>query len=416
MTHVMVLFVAVLSASLLAAATSASAQVRVTFHERPSVEVPGLFTVDLRVKSQSDFRGFPIEPGTDDKAVFDQHRARIGLDGTITKRFDYQVERELRDPTQPWRDVYMNARVVRGLEVRAGHFKIPFGLDQLTGGMDLDFNYRSLAGSYLAPGREVGLMAHGHVLGDRVRYQTGLFRRGGDNVRASERSDAQSDQTLAGRLVLKPWDSSKSHRALRTLTAGIAFTEGKLPAGLNSLRGKTVPGDAFFEQLYVNGTRQRIGTEFQWRPGAFGFQGEVMRARDQRIGQGIDNENLPDAIAHGSYVSSTWLVTGERKKDSVQPRRLFFSHGFGAIEIAARIEQLRMTSGGNSVASRFVSPRSVWIAPRADKVWTTGVNWYWNHYIKLQANLIRERRMLNGHVLVGQAHLWSRTLRLQFGL
>ena len=29
--------------------------------------------------------------------------------------------------------------------------------------MDLDFNYRSLAGTYLAPGRDVGLMAHGHV-------------------------------------------------------------------------------------------------------------------------------------------------------------------------------------------------------------------------------------------------------------
>jgi phosphate-selective porin OprO/OprP len=414
MAHV-VMFVAVLSATLLAAATPASAQVRFTFHKRPSIEVPGLFTVDLRVKSQTDFRGFPIEPGTDDKDVFDLHRARLGVEGTIVKRFDYQVERELHDTTQPWRDVYVNARVVRSLEVRAGHFKIPFGLDQLTSSMALDFNYRSLAGTYLAPGRDVGLMAHGRVLGDRVRYQTGIFRRGGDNVRASELSDAQADRTLAGRLLFKPWDSSKSHRALRTLTAGIAFTKGQLPAGANSLRGKTVPGDAFFEHLYVNGTRQRIGTELQWRPGAFGFQGEVMRARDQRIGQGIDNENLPDAIAHGWYVSSTWLITGERKKDSVEPARPFPTHGFGAIEVAGRVEQLRMSSGRNSVATKFVSPRSSWIAPRVDNVWTTGVNWYWNDYFKLQANLIREERTLNGSALAGQEHLWSRTLRLQFG-
>jgi hypothetical protein len=39
-----------------------------------------------------------------------------------------------------------------------------------------------------------------------------------------------------------------------------------------------------------------------------------------------------------------------------------------------------------------------------------------NSYVKLQANLIHERRALNGRVLPGQEHLWSRTLRLQFGM
>ena len=201
---------------------------------------------------------------------------------------------------------------------------------------------------------------------------------------------------------------------LRTLAAGVAFTDGALPEGANSLRGKTVPGDTFFQHLYVNGRRQRIGAELQWRPSSFGVQGEFIRARDQRIGQGIDNETLPNAIARGWYVSTTWLLTGERKKDSIEPARPFLKRGIGAVEIAGRLEQLRSSSDGTADAG-YVSPRSPWIAARTDSVWTAGVNWYLNDFIKLQANLIREQRSLNGAVLPGQGHLWSRTLRLQFG-
>ncbi len=398
----------------LGVAVPAGAQVRLTFDKHPSLQVHKLFTVDLKANTQTDFRDFPQETGTAPKDVFDLHRVRVGIEGTFLTRFDYQVERELHDSTQPWRDVYVDARVLPGLELRGGHFKIPFSLDQQTGSMDLDFNYRSLAGTYLAPGRDVGVMAHGHLLNDVVRYQAGVFRQGGDNARASERTDPQTDRTFAGRLLVKPWDGSKTHRALRTLAAGVAFTDGALPAGPNGLRGKTVPGDSFFEHLYVNGRRQRIGAELQWRPSSFGVQGEVMRARDQRFGQGIEDDNLPDAVARGWYVSSTWLVTGERKNDSVEPARPFLTHGIGAVEIAGRVEQLRLSSDSPR-GNGFSSPRSAWIAPRADNVWSAGVNWYLNNYIKLQAHVIREQRTLDGRAIPGQARLWSRILRLQFG-
>ena len=380
------------AALLLSLAAPADAQVRTS-----------LLKLDVHVKSQMDVRDFPSEPGTDSKDLFDLHRARVGIDGTMLKRLDYQVERDLHDTTQPWRDVYMDARIVRGLDVRAGQFKIPFGLDQLTSSMDLDFNYRSLAGTYLAPGRDVGVMLHGRLINDIVRYQAGVFRQGGDNVRSSERRDPQTDRTYAGRLVFKPWSGSKTHEMLRTFAAGVAFTSGELPEGLNSLRGKTVPGDAFFDHLYVNGRRERVGAEFQWRPASFGLRGEVMRARDERRGQGLDNDNLPDVVAGGWYVSGTWLATGEHTR-----------HSLGAVELAARVEQLHSSSDGG-VPTRFVSPRSAWIAPRTDTVWTAGVNWYLNEYLKLQANIIREQRLLDGSPIAGQQHVWSRTLRLQFG-
>ena len=397
---------------LFAGAAPAAAQVKMTFDKRPSIEVGNLLTADIRFKSQVDFREFPDEPGTSSKPLVDLHRTRIGVEGRLIKALEYQIEGELGDASQPWRDVYIQTRPFRLLQVRAGQFKIPFSLDQLTSGMDLDFNYRSLAAAFLAPGRDVGVMLFGRAMSESLRYQASVFRHGGDNVRESERTDAQADRTYAGRLVVRPWNAFDN--LFRTLSAGVAFTTGVLPAGPNGVRGKTIPGDAFFQHLFVNGHRRRIGGEFQWRPGPVGLQGEYIEVRDQRFGQGIDNEDLPNAYARGWYASGTWLLTGEQKRDSVEPARPFLRGGIGAIEVAARLERLAAWSAGVNDGS-FSSPRAAWVIPRADEVWTGGVNWYWNYYVKLQANAIRERRIEDGRVIAGQRELWSGTFRVQLG-
>jgi phosphate-selective porin OprO/OprP len=397
---------------LLVGAAPAHAQVKLTFEKRPSFRVGGLLTADIRFKSQTDFRDFPVEPDAPSKPIIDLHRTRLGLEGRLFKVFEYQVEGELNDASRPWRDVYVQTRRFRALQVRAGQFKIPFGLEQLTSGMDLDFNYRSLASAFLAPGRDVGVMGFGRVMNDRLRYQAGFFRRGGDNVRESERTDAQADRTAAARLVFRPWTASDN--VLRSFFVGIASTVGRLPAGPNGVRGHTVPGDAFFERLYVNGDRRRIGAEFQWRPGPVGLQGEYIRTRDQRFRQGIDNQDLPDAYADGWYATGTWIVTGERKKDSVEPQHPFWRGGIGAVEIAARFERLAASNNAVNDGS-FSSPRSAWVLPRTDDVWTSGANWYLSEYVKLQLNVIRERRSEDGQVIPGKGNLWSRTFRIQFG-
>lgn len=393
-------------------AGAARAQVKTNFDKRPSIEIGNLVTAGIRFKSQVDFREFPDEPGTSSKPLVDLHRTRIGVEGRLVKELEYQIEGELSDASQPWRDVYIQTRSFRVLQVRAGQFKIPFSLDQLTSSMDLDFNYRSLAASYLAPGRDIGFMAFGRVIGETLRYQAAVFKHGGDNVRESERTDAQADRTYAGRLVVRPWTGAEN--LLRTFSAGIAFTSGELPAGPNGVRGKTVPGDAFFQQLFVNGHRRRIGGEFQWRPGPVGLQAEYITTRDQRFGQGIDDQDLPDAYARGWYGSASWVVTGEQKKDSVEPERPLLRGGIGAIEIAARVERLATSSDGINDGS-FSSPRAPWVMPLADDVWTAGVNWYWNDYVRLQANVIRERRTEDGRVIGGPRDLWSQTFRIQLG-
>ena len=184
-----------------AQAAPALAQVKLAFDKRPSIKVGNLLTADIRFKSQVDFRDFPDEAETPTKPVVDLHRTRIGVEGRLIKEFEYQIEGELSDASQPWRDIYIQTRSFRALQVRAGQFKIPFSLEQLTSGMDLDFNYRSLAAAFLAPGRDVGLMAFGRTQTAGLRHA----RRPTSAVRAGTRTVATSNEaTRIPKAIAKP--------------------------------------------------------------------------------------------------------------------------------------------------------------------------------------------------------------------
>ncbi len=388
-------------------------RVAFSFEKNPSLRIGSNLRFDVHFKSQADWRDFPDQTADSDD-VFDLHRARIVVDGRATKYVEYQVEREMRGANRPWRDVFANVRPLRAFELQVGRFKVPFGLEQTTGVMDLNFAYRSLASSYLAPGRDIGAMAHGRVVRNTLRYEAGVFREGGDNARVVDEIGSSSQRTMAARVVARPWSAAR-FSSLRNLDMGVAFTAGRVPEGLNSLRAETIPGNRLAEPVYVNGLRRRLGAQLQWRPGSASVQGEIIRVNDERRGQGIYDDNLPAAIQSGWYLAGTWLVTGEEKKGNIDPSRPLFQGGFGAVEVAGRVEAI--TFGSRSVAEPpSPGPRARRILEKRDTLWTVGVNWYLNEFLKVQANVIREEREEGGILLPTLGRTWSRTFRVQFQL
>jgi phosphate-selective porin OprO/OprP len=414
--RVMLIVVVVMSVTLLAGAVPAFAQVRLTFDKHPAVVFADVFTASIRIKSQNDWRDFPSEPGTDEKDVFDPYRERMAVEGKIVGRVLYHVEREFHETSSPWKSVYLDSRILHGLHVRGGQFNMPFGLDQTTSLMNLDFNYHSLAGSYLAPGRSLGMMAYGDFFKKSIlAYEAGVFRQDGDNVRSAQLEDVRVAPTFAGRIVVKPFTKLRRLHFARSMETGVAFTDGVLPAGPYNLKGQTVPGDAFLQKVYVNGRRQRLGAQLQWRPGPLGIQAEAMRVRDTRTGQGIEDDDLPPLADRAWYVSGTWLLTGENKKDTITPARPFLNGGYGAIEIGTRVEGLSAGSGPTSNTALY-GPRSPGVLPSGDLVWTLGLNWYVNRFFELSLNVIREDRTLPRTATIVPGPVWSRTLRVEFGL
>src|SRR5688500_10172608 len=81
---------------------------------RPSLRVGSAFRADLRVNLQADWRDVATTE-TPRPDAFELHRARIGVDGTFLRVFEYQVERELSGDRSAWRDVYVNVRLRRAL-------------------------------------------------------------------------------------------------------------------------------------------------------------------------------------------------------------------------------------------------------------------------------------------------------------
>jgi len=390
-----------------------SAQAQVDWDPRPSIRVGDDLRLDLRLKIQGDVRGFSPDQPIDDEG-FHLHRRRAGIEGTLFERVTFQIERELRK-RGPWRDLYANVEVVEAFEVRAGKFKMPFGLEQTTSTTDLDFVNRTLGSDALTPAREVGVMAHGRM-GSLLDYEAGLFRNDGENARLTEPAFLLPDEvptersrSVAARLVTTPWGRGGGSRP----RIGVALTSSSSPEGLNSLRGRSTYDTVFAPRVYVRGNRLRTGLEGEWNPGALGFRGEYIRVTQERLGQGLGDVDLSDYIGRSWYVSAAWVITGEEKAGGVRPRRSLFQDGFGAIEVATRFEALGFRSGSTE-GPAFANPRADHVASNEARVWTAGVNWFPNRWVRLQGNAVRETfEDANRTPVPGDSTFWSGILRMQ---
>jgi phosphate-selective porin len=352
---------------------------------------------------------------TGDARSFDLSRRRIGVEGLIRGVLEFQIEYEI-DDDEPWRDVYGNYRSFDALQVQAGKFKLPFGLDENTSAANLDFVYRSRAATQLAPGRDRGVMLHGRVLNRLVGYEAGLFEHDGRNARSKRAGITYGDRTIAGRVTVQPLRAHKG--PWRDLQLAVAGTTSEVAEGFNGLRGRTALDGSFFEpDLWVQGTRRRAGLEFRWRPGPFSLKAEYARVTTERREQSVDDTDLSPLVASAWYVSGTYLVTGERKTTGPDaPRRPLLRGGWGALELAARIERLRFGSLATGDLATL-SARTDVVLPNADRAITMGVNWIPFRGVKLQANLIHETLSDPAHgPLPSRPAFWSRVMRFQIAM
>ena len=165
------------------------------------------------------------DPG-DDPADFpdlELHRLRPGVEGELFGRIQFNVERELQEnevesledivgsTTSAWRDAQPSTSISAPASViRAGRFKIPFGVEELTGIMNLDFSHRPIGTSYLVPARDTGIELHGRFFGRGLNYYAGVFQEDGDN--AKSKKIRGGDQTVVGRVIMARRSSKRKRR------------------------------------------------------------------------------------------------------------------------------------------------------------------------------------------------------------
>jgi phosphate-selective porin OprO/OprP len=380
----------VLGILLVLAAAPAAAQ--------PSITAGDWLRIDIRARFQGDIRKSEAPIRGDEDGGLDIARRRVGVDGRV-KHVDFQIEYEVG--AREWRDVYLDYRRFKVVQVRGGIFKVPFGLDENTSATSLDFIYRSRISSRLAPGRDRGVSVHGRVLKNILTYEAGVFRNDGDNARPSNSARVFGNTTSAVRVVAHPFRGAK--KAMGDLQIGAAMTSSDVPLGFPAVRARTVLGASFYNSdVWVQGRRQRTGLEARWQPGRMSIQSEYIRLTDERRGQSVTDQDLAPLVAQGWYVSGTYGLTRKRNR-------------FGRVEAAVRYETLSF--GSNSDETRSTSVRADAVLGNSDRATTLGVNWQVNKWVKLQANLIREdiERPSMGP-LPERGRFWSRAFRLQLTL
>jgi phosphate-selective porin len=322
------------------------------------------------------------------------------------------VSREFGDADEPERDTFANVRFNRAFELRAGQFKMPFGRDALIGGANLDFVYRSLAGRLIAPGRDLGVMAHGRLKSRRLGYQAGVFHGDGDNARSAQTRGGR--RAVAGRLLVTPF-ASNHNPALAAFQVGGAIVTSQLDDQLG-LRGRTVFGEGvFFDRVFVEGRRLRRGLEASWVHGPASLSWEYMKVSDERLGMSASGEALPSIIASGWYAAGTWVLTGERKDGRVDPEHSIFRDGLGALELVARVEKLSLAAAVTPAAAP--DPLALTPAANADRVTTLGLSWYLNRYLKINGSTIFESlRDPERSPVAHGSHVFTAVVQLQAAL
>lgn len=161
------------------------------------------FSIALRGLLQVDNRTFFNDRGLKGNDTFLLRRARPILQGTVYRDFDFMFVPDFGGTSVQIFDAYLNYRYQPWLQLRAGKFKVPVGLEQLQSDPVTLFNERALP-TALTPNRDIGFQVWGDVEGGLLSYAAGVFNGVGDG-RNTSNFDFEDHREVAGRLFVQPF-------------------------------------------------------------------------------------------------------------------------------------------------------------------------------------------------------------------
>ncbi|MFW5926872.1 MAG: OprO/OprP family phosphate-selective porin, partial [Wenzhouxiangella sp.] len=212
---------------------------------------------------------------------FRVRRARIGLSGRIDEDWSYQIEYDFAENDAAARDVYLRYDGWQAGTLSIGHFKVPFGLEELTSSNSITLIERSLPTTTFAQSRRIG--AGFNTAGSTWSGALMVFGQGsGSGTRST---DGDEGLGVGGRFTFNP---VRSERQLVHL--GIAATrEQPEDDNVNRVRFATRPESRPTKvRLIDTGAIEdvdsigQIGLEAAWQSGPFSLQGEWQRAQVSR--------------------------------------------------------------------------------------------------------------------------------------
>src|SRR6202167_1726803 len=362
----------------------------------------GQFTISPYGYVNTDYRAYKGDGAPSDTFLLRQ--ARFGFQGSYGSHFDFALLIDAASTTgSVVRDVYLNVRYRPELQFQAGQFKAPFGQETGIGDTSLDFAergfqamlYPSAATAYRSPGAAF----HGDIDGGVVQYWLGAF-----NGKGYALANTTNQPEVVGRLRFYPWRKTTSTWFKQLAFGGsVDFARSRGLSGDQSFSA-TLPDAAytFFPQFAINGDIQRYNGEFTYLRGPFSVRGEYDQLDMDRtnVGSlqagGLGFLSLPAIRARAWDVSTTYLLTGEKRPENGTPRvghPLFGpdtpggqGRGRGAWELAFRYTGIQADEPGVNLEN-YYTPGYVSAFNDHTDEFTFGLNWYPNYWVKYVVNV-----------------------------
>jgi len=312
---------------------------------------------------------------------------RLFSSGTLYESIDFKVQFDISDYEIDLKDVYIG---FKGLPVyiKAGHFKEPFSLEELTSKKYITFMERSLP-SLFYPKWNSGLQLSSSAFNNRFTWAAGVF---GDTDNRGY-GDIEEGYNVTGRVTGLPVYVEDGEKLLhlglsltsRSTTSKVRYAqrpEAHLAPYLVDTRNFSA------DNIFI------IDGEAATVYGPFSLQGEVFSTS-------VKSGTLKDPSFLSYYAQTSFFITGEHRPyklgifTGVEPETNFGDGSFGALELAARYSYLNLDNG-------------IITGGKLSDI-TFGINWYLNLHSRIMLNYIR-----SDLIDVGIVNILSMRLQVDF--
>ena len=359
---------------------------------KPSVKAGGRMMVDWAAFDQNDTS---VAQAGDFRKGTEFRRARLFLAGEAFDNIDYKIQFDFVGQTD-FKDVHATVKQLPCLgNVRVGHFKEPFSLENLTSSKYITFMERGL-NNVFTPGYSIGLMAFDHTDDENMTMAVGVFTSTIEHdppIFPFDDFDDADGTALTTRWTFLPWYDEATHgRSL--LHTGLCYTYRDIPelipGGDERFRLRARPDSHLAGRVVDTGflddseRANAVDAEAAWVHGPWSVQSEY-------TWYFLERSAVEDPTFHGGYVYISYFLTGENRQykrtkgafDRVRPYQNFFRvrtddsnvcTGTGAWELGYRWSYLNLTDTG--VRGGELHDH------------TFGLNWYLNPYTRVMLNYI----------------------------
>ncbi|GAB2520289.1 OprO/OprP family phosphate-selective porin [Lysobacter humi (ex Lee et al. 2017)] len=346
-----------------------------------SLRSPAADGIEVKVRAlvQADGRTWIDDDRLPQNDGFLLRRVQPALEGTWGKLVGYRIMAELAGDSASIADAYVDLKFDPRATLRAGKFKVPFGIERLQSSGATTFVELGLP-SELAPNRDLGVQLQGEFGGGRLAYAVGAFNGAADG-RDGASQNADDGVEAFARVAWEPFRDAAN--AASGLGFALAASHGDA-TGTATLPRYRTPGQVnafgYRATVVADGERARLSPQVTYYQGPLGVLAEAVASR-----QAVRTGTAAADLEHRAWqVAASWVLTGEDAsyRGVVRPDRAFGADGggLGAFELAARVGVLDIDDGAFPV---FADPAS---AVRRTRAWTVGLNWYLTQNFKLVAN------------------------------